>query len=255
MNHIFIEAESFSNKGGWVVDTASMENIHSAYLMAHGMGEPVDDAVTEFDIPDNGEYNIWALTRDWTSVWNVKDSAGKFNIKIDGTELENTLGTNGKEWAWQFAGKTLLKKGRHTIALHDLTGFNGRCDAIYITDSDEHPSSRADDIDALRQALNWKALSVKEKKYDLEKHAKRLDVILEKWDDILRIIDEEIPSVEEFEAIMDAMEAPKSMEEIGMDPSILPMTFKATKDIRDKYILPRLFWDLGVLDEICEKVF
>jgi glycerol-1-phosphate dehydrogenase [NAD(P)+] len=98
-------------------------------------------------------------------------------------------------------------------------------------------------------------LESKEKKYDLEKHAKRLDVILEKWDDILRIIDEEIPSVEEFEAIMDAMEAPKSMEEIGMDPSILPMTFKATKDIRDKYILPRLFWDLGVLDEICEKVF
>ena len=99
------------------------------------------------------------------------------------------------------------------------------------------------------------ALEGKEKKYDVEKHAKRLEVILEHWDDILRIIDEEIPSVEEFEAIMDAMEAPKSMEEIGMDPAILPMTFKATKDIRDKYILPRLFWDLGVLDEVCEKVF
>lgn len=167
MHHIFIEAESFSNKGGWVVDTASMENIHSAYLMAHGMGEPVDDAVTEFDIPDNGEYNIRALTRDWTSVWNVKDSAGKFNIKIDGTELENTLGTNGKEWAWQFAGKTLLKKGRHTIALHDLTGFNGRCDAIYITNSDKTPDSDVSKIDEMRRLYNWKDIKQAERQYDL----------------------------------------------------------------------------------------
>ncbi|MBQ8606504.1 MAG: sn-glycerol-1-phosphate dehydrogenase [Clostridia bacterium] len=94
------------------------------------------------------------------------------------------------------------------------------------------------------------ALEAKEHKYDLEKHAKRLDVILEKWDDILKIIEEEIPSVEEFTAILDSIEAPKSVEEIGLESSILPMTFKATKDIRDKYILPRLLWDLGVLDEV-----
>ena len=39
--NIFIEAESFKEKGGWVIDSASMETIHSAYLMAHGMGEIV----------------------------------------------------------------------------------------------------------------------------------------------------------------------------------------------------------------------
>ena len=33
------------------------------------------------------------------------------------------------------------------------------------------------------------------------------------------------------------------------------MTLKSTKDIRDKYVLPRLLWDLGELDEVCEKVF
>lgn len=64
MNHIFIEAESFKNKGGWVVDTTSMENIHSAYLMAHGMGIPVADAFTTFEVQDSGEFYIWALTRD-----------------------------------------------------------------------------------------------------------------------------------------------------------------------------------------------
>ena len=99
------------------------------------------------------------------------------------------------------------------------------------------------------------ALEAKEKKYDLGKHAARLEVILEKWDDILRIIDEELPSVEEFEAILDSLEAPKTLEEIGLDSSTLAMTLKSTKDIRDKYVLPRLLWDIGELDEVCEKVF
>ena len=99
------------------------------------------------------------------------------------------------------------------------------------------------------------ALEAKEKKYDLGKHAARLEVILEKWDDILRIIDEELPSVEKFEEILDSIEAPKTLEEIGLDSSTLAMTLKSTKDIRDKYVLPRLLWDIGELDEVCNKVF
>lgn len=99
------------------------------------------------------------------------------------------------------------------------------------------------------------ALESKEKKYDLGKHAARLEVILEKWDDILRIIDEELPSVEEFEAILDSIEAPKTLEAIGLDSSTLAMTLKSTKDIRDKYVLPRLLWDIGELDTVCERVF
>lgn len=167
MNHIFIEAESFKNRGGWVVDTLSMESIHSAYLMAHGIGEPVEDAVTDFKVQQSGEYYVWALTRDWTAVWDVKDPAGKFTIKINKTELENTLGTNGKEWAWQFAGKTVLKKGKHSLALHDLTGFNGRCDAVYITNSTDVPSSELSDVDGMRKELNWKTIKEKSVVYDL----------------------------------------------------------------------------------------
>ena len=98
-------------------------------------------------------------------------------------------------------------------------------------------------------------LEAKERKYDLVKHEQRLNVILDKWDDILRIIDEELPTVEEFEAILDSIEAPKTIEEIGLSSDILSMTLKSTKDIRDKYILPRLLWDIGELDDVCKKVF
>lgn len=90
----------------------------------------------------------------------------------------------------------------------------------------------------------------REGKYDLEKHKKRLDRIIENWDIILKIIDEEVPKSEKIEEILASAGVPASCEEIGIDKKILPMTFKASKDIRDKYVLSRLCWDLGIIDEI-----
>ncbi len=34
-----IDAESFTDTGGWVVDQQSMDQMGSPYLMAHGLGE------------------------------------------------------------------------------------------------------------------------------------------------------------------------------------------------------------------------
>lgn len=98
------------------------------------------------------------------------------------------------------------------------------------------------------------ALEAKEKKYDAKKHAKRLDRILEKWDEILRIIEEEIPALSELSALYDKIGLPKSIREIGLHEDILPMTFKATKDIRDKYVLSRLCFDLGIIQEVAEEM-
>ena len=47
---VFIEAESFSQKGGWSVDQQFMDIMGSPYLLAHGMGCPVADATTSFTI-------------------------------------------------------------------------------------------------------------------------------------------------------------------------------------------------------------
>ena len=94
------------------------------------------------------------------------------------------------------------------------------------------------------------ALDKKEKKYGLAKHEARLDRIIDGWDEILKIVSDELPSSARIEEILNAIGAPTSCEQIGVDPSTLPMTFRAAKDLRDKYILPRLCWDLGILDEI-----
>lgn len=89
----------------------------------------------------------------------------------------------------------------------------------------------------------------RENKYSKKGHEKRLDKIIENWDKILDIINEELPPSKEIENLLDKLHAPKTVSEIGLDPSVMPMTFKASKDVRDKYILSRLAWDLGIIDE------
>ncbi|NLT12862.1 MAG: FAD-dependent oxidoreductase [Clostridiales bacterium] len=168
MNKIFIEAESFERLGGWVIDQQSMEQMGSAYLMAHGLGVPVEDAETRFDVAADAVYTIWARTRDWTAVWDRGSSAGQFQLLVDGRALEVVLGTNGPAWAWQRAGQVRLSSGEHTLALHDMTGFNGRCDAILLTDdADFTPPDEGETMAELRKALSWKQVQEDEQVYDL----------------------------------------------------------------------------------------
>ena len=94
------------------------------------------------------------------------------------------------------------------------------------------------------------ALEEKEKKYDLAAHEKRLDCILGNWQKILEIIKEELPTAATLEQLLRQMEMPCSLEDLGIPSHERPITVKATKDIRDKYVFSRLAWDLGVLEEI-----
>lgn len=94
------------------------------------------------------------------------------------------------------------------------------------------------------------ALEEKEQKYNKESHKERLEVILSHWDEILQIIQEELPTSTELEDLFDKIGAPKTPQEIGVEEAILPLTFEATKDIRDKYVLSRLCWDLGIERDI-----
>lgn len=94
------------------------------------------------------------------------------------------------------------------------------------------------------------ALEEKEQKYSVEKHRERLQKISEHWDEILAVIKEELPASGEIEDLLDKIGAPKTAEEIGVSTHLLGTSFQATKDIRDKYVLSRLAWDLGVLDEL-----
>ena len=94
------------------------------------------------------------------------------------------------------------------------------------------------------------ALEKIEGKYDRGRHAQRLEVILAKWEEICCIVTEELPAAAWLEAQMVALGLPTTMEQIGQSEDLFPLTFACGKDIRDKYVLARLCWDLGVTDEV-----
>ena len=96
-------------------------------------------------------------------------------------------------------------------------------------------------------------LEKKEGKYDRKKHAARLEKILDCWEEILAIIAQELPPADQLEQLMDELRIPKALSQIGAQDDQLPLIFQATKDIRNKYVLSHLAWDLGVMNEILEK--
>ncbi len=144
---LLIEAESFQHYGGWVDDSQFMDQMGSPFLLAHGLGVPVKDATTTVQFPSAGTYRVLVRTRDWVGPWKAPGAPGKFQVIVDGKPLQTVFGTEGAEWHWQDGGTVEIADGvashkiavadashrKVTIALHDLTGFEGRCDAILFT--------------------------------------------------------------------------------------------------------------------------
>lgn len=128
---ILVEAESFTTKGGWVVDPQFVEQMGSPYLLAHGKGVPCADASTAVEFPSAGLVRAWVRTRDWTPDWEG-EKPGRFKLGVGGKVFPKTLGVAPATWGWVDAGvMSLSSEGVKNIYLKDLTGFEGRCDAIW----------------------------------------------------------------------------------------------------------------------------
>ncbi|MCU0247183.1 MAG: hypothetical protein MUC42_11445, partial [Bryobacter sp.] len=156
---LLVEAEGFAYPGGWVVDQQFVDQMGSAFLLAHGMGVPVADARTTVDVKTGGTYHVWVRTRDWVAPWKAAGAPGRFQVLIDGKPLAATFGTAGAEWHWQNGGTVRLKPGKLALALHDLTGFAGRCDAILLT---QDAALRPPDSGAVLKAFRKKLLGIPE---------------------------------------------------------------------------------------------
>lgn len=149
-NHVFVETESFENKGGWVIDQQSFVVMNSSYIMAHGMGRPVKDASTTVKFPKTGKYRMWVRTKDWAPF---PKGPGKFQVSVDGNAITQVFGESGSdEWKWYDGGEVDIKNVQTKLSLKDLTGFNGRCDAILFTDAPKFtPPNKLDELTAFRR--------------------------------------------------------------------------------------------------------
>lgn len=161
---ILIEAESFNQKGGWLVDQQFVEQMGSPYLLAHGLGEPVENASTTFTIPEEGKYHIWVRTKNWApGDWQAP---GRFFLGLNDNQFSTELGTE-EGWNWQYVGNEKLSQGNHQLSLVDVTGFDGRCDAIYLSQSKKTPPSDLQTMSEWRlQVLQLPAAPEDVKHYD-----------------------------------------------------------------------------------------
>ena len=165
---VLVEAEAFAELGGWVVDQQFMDLMGSPYLLAHGLGIPVTDAKVDVDLPTAGTYRLWVRTRDWVAPWKAPGAPGRFQLLLDGKPLKTTFGMEGARWHWQDGGQVELGK-EINLALHDLTGFEGRCDAILLSrDLDFIPPDGGAELELLRsRQLGWEKTPVEGGEFDL----------------------------------------------------------------------------------------
>ena len=132
---VLIEAESFNDTGGWVIDQQFMDLMGSPFLLAHGLGTPVADATHTLETQP-GKVRVWVRTRNWVAPWNTPEKTlpppGKFQVLLNDTPLDMTFGTTGSPWQWHDGGVVTLQE-KTTLGIRDLTGFDGRCDAILLS--------------------------------------------------------------------------------------------------------------------------
>jgi len=158
---LLLEAEYFKDRGGWVTDPQFTEQIGSSYLLAHGYGIPVKDAKATIRIPRKGKYHIWVRTRNWApGPW---EAPGRFTLAVHGETLPVILGKSGASWYWEYAGSIRLPADSVTLTLHDLTGFEGRCDAIFLSTNKDIPPEECAALAQWRKQISGEGNSPRRK--------------------------------------------------------------------------------------------
>lgn len=144
---IWQEVESMADTGNWSNDPQHIDIMGSPYLLATGLGKPVEDAVAEVEVPEAGQYTLWVRCRDWLP----SHSPGRFQVMVNGTASTTTFGkAKTDDWQWVDGGTFKLDAGEAELRLHDTTGWWGRCDAIVLASDSFKPAAEKEALAAQR---------------------------------------------------------------------------------------------------------
>ena len=83
---------------------------------------------------------------------------------------------------------------------------------------------------------------------DPANHEKRLSRILAHWEELLAIMNAELPDTGHIVSLMRQVGMPMRPADIGEDEHDTRDAFIGSRSIRDKYLTSSLLWDLGLLD-------
>ena len=89
---------------------------------------------------------------------------------------------------------------------------------------------------------------------DVTAHAGRLARIVEHWPEIRLAMAEELPATEAVLQLLQKLGAPTTPEQIGETPETVRDALIHSRDIRAKYLTSSLLWDMGLLEEMADRL-
>lgn len=90
-------------------------------------------------------------------------------------------------------------------------------------------------------------------KNDTEGRLRRLDVMEAHWDEITGLL-EQLPTSRQVMEILRSLESPCLPGEIRVDDQLLRSTLLYCKEVRARYTILQMLWDLGVLEPLVDDV-
>ena len=153
--------------GRWTPSSSKSWARHASWPTA--WANPSKTPSRRRSFPPRGTYRLWVRTKDWVARWKAPGAPGRFQVIIDGKTVPEVFGTQGEDWQWQDGGQVQIQGAKARIALHDLAGFDGRCDALLFSDDPAFKPSNDSAVTASWRRLNpaFSAGPVDQGPYDL----------------------------------------------------------------------------------------
>ena len=97
------------------------------------------------------------------------------------------------------------------------------------------------------------AMEAKAQKNETKARLARIDTMEAQWDEIVPLL-ASLPSSQEIMDILRSLDSPCLPSEIGVDDDLLKRTFLYCKEVRARYTILQMVWDLGLLDTLSDEV-
>jgi glycerol-1-phosphate dehydrogenase [NAD(P)+] len=96
-------------------------------------------------------------------------------------------------------------------------------------------------------------MEAKAKKNETTARLQRIDAMEANWSELLGLL-EALPSSETVIELLKSLESPYLPEQIDVDVEMLRNTFLYCKEVRARYTILQMIWDLGLLETLSDKV-
>ena len=147
-------------------------------------------------------------------------------------------------------GTVLMLELAHLLAAHTVDFDRARAAARSYSHTDWCEQMRSAYGQAAPEVI---ALEESAHKNDIQPRLLRIDAAEQKWDEVCALLDE-LPTAEWLAGKLSEAGCPSSPAQIGLDADTLCTALVCAKEMRARYTLLQLLWDLDCLEELAGAV-